>query len=94
MNRKQRRAMKKNKGAEALESEMALFGKLPDECMTCDKPFDKKDKEMAFTWSVVVHKATEEVRLYCPDCWERANSIVADMKDRIEKRMEENEADL
>ena len=91
MNRKQRRALKKDKGSPELDSQMALFGKLPDQCLACDKPFDKKDRDMVMSWSVVVHQSTEEVRLYCPDCWDRANSIVAEMKERIEARMEGEE---
>ena len=44
MNRKQRRAAKKNKDSEAvaIEEKVALFDKLPDECMTCQLSFDKK----------------------------------------------------
>ena len=90
MNRKQRRAMKKAKGSEEIETKMALFGNLPDQCLTCSKPFDKKDKEMVMSWSVVVREKEETVNLYCPDCWSKALEIVKDFKDRIEGRDEEN----
>ena len=49
MNRAQRRAaakQAKTDGNEELESKVALFSKLPDECLTCQKAFDKKNKEM------------------------------------------------
>ena len=28
-----------------MEDKIALFGKLPDECLTCLKPYDKMDKD-------------------------------------------------
>ena len=82
MNRAQRRAAakqekknKKNKNPE-VEEKMALFGKLEDECLVCQAPFDKKDKKQVMSWSVVVRNDTEEVRLYCPECWGKAKAVV------------------
>ena len=31
------------------------------------------------SWSVVVKE--EKVRLYCPDCWERAKNLIKEIKD-------------
>jgi hypothetical protein len=78
MNRAQRRAAKKNKKNESSEvqEKMAMFGKLEDECLVCQAPFDKKDKQQVMSWSVVVRNDTEEVRLYCPDCWGKAKAVV------------------
>lgn len=78
MNRAQRRAAKKNKKNESSEvqEKMAMFGKLEDECLACQAPFDKKDKQQVMSWSVVVRNDTEEVRLYCPDCWGKAKAVV------------------
>ena len=57
MNRAQRRAAakrnKKNESSE-VEEKMALFDKLPAECLVCRASFDKKDKSQVMTWSVVV----------------------------------------
>ena len=79
MNRAQRRAAakrnKKNDNPE-VEEKMALFGKLPNECQACLEPFDKKDKSQVMTWSVVVRNDTDQVRLYCPDCWSKAKAVV------------------
>ena len=79
MNRAQRRAAakrnKKNENPE-LEEKMSLFSKLPDECLACQAPFDKKDKSQVMSWSVVVRNDTEQVRLYCPDCWSKAKAVV------------------
>ena len=78
MNRAQRRAAKKNKKNESSEvqEKMAMFGKLEDECLVCQAPFDKKDKQQVMSWSVVVRNDTEEVRLYCPDSWGKAKAVV------------------
>ena len=89
MNRKQRRAAvkeAKKDGQEDLSEKIVLFGKLGDACLVCEKPFDKKDKEMVMSWSVVVHGDKEEVRLYCPECWNRAKGIVEDFKERVENK--------
>ena len=89
MNRKQRRAaMKeaKSDGNQELESKIALFGKMPDECFTCEAPFDKKNKEMAMSWNVVVHGEEEIVRLYCPECWDKAKKIAEDFKKHLEEK--------
>ncbi len=94
MNREQRRAAAKQAkkgGNEELEQKIALFGELPDECLTCDKPFDKKDKEMVMSWNVIVHQKEEVVRLYCPECWNKALKITEDFKRRLEEKYGELE---
>ena len=56
MNRKQRRARDaqiRKDGNEDLAAQVAMFGKLPEECTACEIPYDKKNKEMATTWNVV-----------------------------------------
>lgn len=79
MNRAQRRAAakrnKKNENSE-LEEKIGLFNKLPDQCLTCQASFDKKDKSQVMSWSVVVRNDTEQVRLYCPNCWAKAKAVV------------------
>ena len=89
MNRQQRRAAAKQAGKEGnkeLETKIALFGKLPDECLTCEKPFDKMNKDMVMSWNVVVHGDQEVVRLYCPECWSKAMEITEDFKKRLEEK--------
>lgn len=87
MNRKQRRAMEKKMGKEnsqKLTEKIFQFDQLPDECLACKKAFDKKSKEMAMTWSVVVQDK-DTIRLYCPDCWDTAVKLIEDFKERFEK---------
>ena len=62
-----------------LQEKVGLFNKLQDHCLVCQKDFDKKNKEMVMTWSVVVKEDT--VRLYCPECWGRANKLIEEIKD-------------
>ena len=86
MNRKQRRALKKSNSKQnaGISEKLTLFEKLPDECSACLKQFDKKDKQMAMTWSVVVKEETSTVRLYCPECWQLARDAIETMKKEIE----------
>ncbi len=88
MNRRQRREaakQAKKDGNPELSEKISLFGKLGDNCLTCDKPFDKKDKEMVMSWSVVVREQEGVVRLYCPDCWSKAVEIMEDFRQRLEE---------
>lgn len=74
MNRKQRRALDKiSKNSEASSSIDLMLG-IGDECLTCQKPYDKMNKEMAMTWFVEVYKADKKVNLYCPDCFNQRKS--------------------
>jgi hypothetical protein len=86
MNRKQRRALNKHvqkDSAQELSKRVTQFQSLPDQCLTCEKPFDKKSKKMVKTWNVVV-RDENTVRLYCPDCWKLANNIINDWRQEIE----------
>ena len=71
LSRKLKRKNKKDSEKE-FKNKVGLFNKIPENCLTCDKPFDKKNKEMVMTWSVVVHRAAQQVNLYCPSCWNLA----------------------
>ena len=66
MARKRAKRLKKD-----MKDQLLMFDKLPDNCLACEKEFDKKSKEHAMTWSVVVREQEGVVRLYCPDCWLR-----------------------
>ena len=86
MNRKQRRAaakQAKKDGNEDMIEKVALFGKLGNECLVCNKPFDKKDKEMVMSWNVVVREKEDMVNLYCPECWTGALKILNEIKNDL-----------
>ena len=59
-----------------MAQQLNMFDELGDECSACEKPYDKKSKEHATTWNVVVREKEKIVRLYCPECWTKAKSIV------------------
>lgn len=63
---------------EMLTKQVGMFGRLPDECNVCQKPFDKKSKEMANTWVVVVRNEEKLVRLFCPECVEKVKELFPD----------------
>ena len=90
--RKLRRAQakKEKKKAEGVMAEkVALFGRLDTKCLTCEKPFNKMDKEQVMTWNVVVRQEEEKVNLYCPECWTQAREIIDDLKQRLQAKKEE-----
>ena len=65
--RKLERKQKKDVQKE-LSKKVGLFNLLPEKCHLCEKPYDKKSKEMAQTWIVVVRNEQKLVRLFCPEC--------------------------
>ncbi len=76
----------KKKARKELKHTLGLFDKIPEECLTCEKKFDKKDKKMVSEWQVVVRKEEKIVRLYCPQCWDTAINIVKEYhEERVEK---------
>tara|TARA_B100000575_G_C22964652_1_gene557143 strand:- start:550 stop:828 length:279 start_codon:yes stop_codon:yes gene_type:complete len=91
VNRQQRRAMKKQVGADAQEkmsNQVNLFGKLPQSCSACNKEFDKKDKEMVQSWSVLVKQ--EVVRLFCPDCINKTKEVIDECEKTVSNITNEN----
>ena len=73
---------KKQKATEkALQQRTSMLLDMPEVCCVCDTAFDKKSREMAQTWHVVVFEERKIVRLTCPPCWES-----------VEKTMEETNA--
>ena len=70
---------KKKEAEKEFKKKVGLFNKLEDCCLVCQKNFDKKNKEMVMTWSVVVKEET--VRLYCPECWNTANKLIKEIED-------------
>ena len=83
MNRKARRALQRKVGADAQErvsTQMEQFGKLPQSCNACQEPFDKTDKEMIQSWSVVVRQET--VRLFCPNCIKKTQEALENVSTK------------
>ena len=62
-----------------LKQKLNMFDRLPDHCLTCNKPFDRKNKEQVQSWFVVVKNADNKVNLYCPSCWDKATKLVEEV---------------
>jgi hypothetical protein len=73
--RKLERLKEKNAEKE-MKQKLSMFDRLPDECLSCEKAFDKKDRSMVESWRVVVREKEKKVNLYCPECWDFAQKIV------------------
>ncbi|MAH44434.1 hypothetical protein CMI37_01305 [Candidatus Pacearchaeota archaeon] len=77
MNRKIRRDLEKKLGKEAtdeMSEKIFQFNKLPEECSACRQQFDKQDKDMVQSWTVVAREET--VRLFCPECIRKTQEIL------------------
>tara|TARA_R110002073_G_scaffold253117_1_gene415855 strand:- start:29 stop:337 length:309 start_codon:yes stop_codon:yes gene_type:complete len=91
-----RTADKAQKKAEKkMAKKLMMFDMLDDECAACKEPFDKKCKEHAATWNVVVREQEKLVRLYCPECWDKANNLIKEIQDdlRVQAEAESQGAD-
>ena len=66
------------------------FSDIPDCCLACKKPFNKKSKEDAKTWKVVV--SDSGINLTCPDCenWHEIAHAAALMKAGLDPNVEMN----
>jgi hypothetical protein len=74
--KKQKDKKRLDKDLQDVNNKIALFQRRPDECSACNKEFPEKDKEAHMTWQVVVRNEEETVRLFCPDCQEKAKRVV------------------
>ena len=77
------RKAKKRQAEKDIKEKIGMFSRLEDYCLVCEKSFDKQNKEMVQSWYVVVKEEQNKVNLYCPECWERANSLVSLIKEEI-----------
>ena len=70
LERKIKRNIKKEskKAEKKMASQLSMFDRIPDQCIACKEPFDKKSKDHAMTWKVIVFSQKKEVNLICPKC--------------------------
>ena len=73
----EKRAKKKLK--KDVQEKMNMFDKLQEECLSCQTPFDKTNRDMVSSWFVTVRE--DKVNLYCPTCWAHAQKIVKEYLD-------------
>jgi hypothetical protein len=58
-----------------LKNQLNMFDRLPDTCSACATPFPKT-REAHLSWQVVVRNEEQLVRLFCPECQEKAKKLV------------------
>ena len=58
-----------------LKKQINMFDRLPETCNACTKAFPKT-REAHMTWKVTVRNKEQQVRLFCPDCLEKAKAAV------------------
>ena len=63
-----------------LKKQINMFDRLPGECSACQKKFPKT-REAHMSWQVVVYNERQLVRLFCPECQEKAARIVGDKNE-------------
>jgi hypothetical protein len=71
-----RRKKERKATQEALKKRASMILDIPEMCCVCEGPFDKKSKEMAQTWHVVVFDNRKTIRLTCPPCWEKVENAM------------------
>jgi len=77
-----RNQAKKTKKAERkMAKQLMMFDLMTDSCAACDTSFDKNSKEHAETWQVIVREQEKLVRLYCPECWTKANNLIKEIQN-------------
>ncbi len=59
-----------------------MFDKIPNFCLTCEKPFDKMNKEDVNSFRVVVRESEGRVNLYCDSCWDKAVNILEEYSEK------------
>jgi phosphoserine aminotransferase len=57
------------KAQKQLAERTSMLLNVPEKCCVCESQFDKKSKEMAMTWHVVVMEEKKSIYLTCPVCW-------------------------
>ena len=80
--KKLKRAAKKKKDKaqaqqqqDKLKKQMNMFDRLPETCSACVKVFPKT-REAHMSWRVTVRNKEQQVRLFCPDCLDKAKQLV------------------
>jgi hypothetical protein len=86
---KKKSADKKKEAENKLSSSLMMFDKIPDKCLTCEESFDKKSRDMVQSWQVMVKG--ENVRLFCPNCWQKAKDVVNEYHDEGDPNGESSE---
>jgi predicted RNA-binding Zn-ribbon protein involved in translation (DUF1610 family) len=83
--RKLKRAKQKQSNND-VQVALGLFDKIPEHCLTCHEPYDRMNRDQVTSWRVVVREEEEKVNLYCPNCWNKAISLVKEMEREVNEK--------
>jgi len=72
--KKKKEKKKAKEQAQNVNKQMNMFDRLPKACSACKKDFPKT-REAHMAWQVTVRTEEQLVRLFCPDCQERAKEL-------------------
>jgi hypothetical protein len=67
-----------------IQEKVMLFDALPQKCNGCNEPYDKKNREQAFSWSVMVFNESKTVKLFCPTCYKDVQAWAQDIVKEME----------
>jgi hypothetical protein len=70
---------------EIIAKKTSLLLATPSACFVCGAVFDKKDKEATQTWRIVADSAAGLIRLYCPTCWQTAETWLESAKESVQR---------
>jgi len=76
-----KRKAKKEAAQAELGNKMSMFDRIPEKCLTCGTEFDKKNKQHAMTWTVVVKTEQKKVNLFCPTCVAAAKEVIEEKEN-------------
>tara|TARA_R110000824_G_scaffold192927_1_gene375151 strand:+ start:1760 stop:2029 length:270 start_codon:yes stop_codon:yes gene_type:complete len=76
-----KRKKDRKEAEEALKTRTGMFLDIPEVCCVCETAFDKRNKEMAQTWQVVVFEERKKIRLTCPSCWKKVKTVVEETNE-------------
>ena len=74
-NKKKKEKKTADEQQQRLTKQMHMFDRMPNECSACSVGFPKT-REAHLAWQVVVYNDRQLVRLFCPDCQEKAKKMV------------------
>lgn len=87
-----KRKLKRNKVKQSkkdIKVTLGLFDKIPNQCLTCQKSYDRNNKEHVKSWNVVVREKQEQVNLYCPTCWKKAKDMIKKLEGDLNESTNE-----
>ena len=64
-----------------LAARTSMLLNIPEKCCVCETQFNKKSREMATTWHVVVFEEKKKVHLTCPTCWHAVEKMTEEINE-------------